>query len=71
MPVARLFGTPLAVRTDADGDGDRDVVALIDTWPLTLPAGTGPARVTAVLHDGTALEGTDDVCVRQWSWWLW
>jgi hypothetical protein len=63
MPVATIFGRPLAVRWDVNHDGYKDLIVLIDDVAGTIPAGITTVTLTARLHDGTVLAGTDEVHV--------
>ncbi|WP_162942139.1 hypothetical protein [Desertimonas flava] len=63
MPLS-LFGHPLTLQLDVDGDRDRDLVVVIDGERGGVPSGATAVTITAALRDGTTVSGTADICVR-------
>jgi len=63
MSVQRVLGWYLAFLLDADGDGHDDLLLMMDDVAGALPTGQTTAGVTGELRDGSAIEGSDDVCV--------
>jgi hypothetical protein len=61
MPVARLFGLPLAFRADVDHDGLDDLVAVVRDLG-GIRTGADPAIVTGRLIDGSMFTGSDEIC---------
>jgi hypothetical protein len=53
----------LAHVEDVNGDGFDDLVVQIEDADGTFSTGSGIARLTGALFDGTAFYGTDDICV--------
>ena len=63
MPVARLFGSPVSIRLDVNGDGAGDLVVLFDMVPGTIPVGTTEVTLTGQLDSGITITGTDEICL--------
>ena len=63
MPVATIFGKPLALRWDVNLDGYKDLIVLIDDIAGAIADGTTRVTVTAQLRDSTEIAGTDEVRV--------
>jgi hypothetical protein len=55
----------LAHIEDVNGDGLDDMVVQIEDVDGTFTAGDGTATLTGNLFDGTAFEGSDEICVTQ------
>lgn len=62
---AKMVGSnrPLVNYEDVNGDGIEDLVVQIEDSEGVLEAGTNVVRITALLNDGTLLEGSDSICV--------
>ncbi len=63
MHIQRLVGLYAAVRWDFDHDGHRDLLVLIDNEAGAVPPHATAATLTARLRDGTAITGTDAICL--------
>jgi hypothetical protein len=63
MPVARIGPFFLAIKVDLNGDRRKDLLVMIDDVAGAIPPGATEATLTASLHDGTAIAGTDDICL--------
>lgn len=64
MKPLSLFGHPLTLQLDVDGDRDRDLVVVIDGERGGVPSGATAVTITAALRDGTTVSGIADICVR-------
>lgn len=65
MPIVTVYGFPLAIPLDVDGDGSRDLLVLIRNVAGAIPAGTTTVTLTALLEDGTPIAGSDSICGRR------
>ena len=63
MPVKRVYRWWLAYVYDVNHDGVDDLVVLIDDVAGAIPAGAMTGTVRGALYDGTAIEGTDELCL--------
>jgi hypothetical protein len=63
MQVQRVGGLYAALRWDFDRDGHLDLLVLIDDEAGAIPPHATTATLTARLRDGTAIAGTDAICL--------
>jgi hypothetical protein len=62
VPLWTLFGRPVTLEVDANRDGHRDVGGLIVDLAGAIPAQATSVTLTAVLDDGTPIEGSHTIC---------